>query len=196
MIIWINGAWGAGKTTTAVELHQRLENSFIFDPEEAGFYINKTIPKALKKNDFQDFKEWRQINTQMIKLLASEYKGTIIIPMTLIKQEIVDEIIGSLKAEGYLINHYLLETNSEMLHKRLSKRFESQTSWARSRIDEAIEGLERLSDIKTINTNDRSIEEVVDLIARDAGLLLKADNRKPIKKKIDRFLISFKETFS
>lgn len=52
MIIWINGAFGAGKTETALELNSRLKNSFIYDPENLGEFINKNIPNNMKKDDF------------------------------------------------------------------------------------------------------------------------------------------------
>ncbi|BBT13876.1 hypothetical protein MS10711_A0039 (plasmid) [Escherichia coli] len=34
MIIWINGPFGAGKTTLAKRLRDRRSKSLIFDPEE------------------------------------------------------------------------------------------------------------------------------------------------------------------
>lgn len=48
-IIWINGAFGAGKTQTAYELHRRLENSFVYDPENIGFFLNQNLPRQVKK---------------------------------------------------------------------------------------------------------------------------------------------------
>lgn len=39
MIIWINGAFGSGKTNTAYELKRRIPNAFVYDPEEAGFLV-------------------------------------------------------------------------------------------------------------------------------------------------------------
>ncbi len=48
-IIWLNGAFGAGKTQTAYELHRRLENSFVYDPENIGFFFNQNLPSELKK---------------------------------------------------------------------------------------------------------------------------------------------------
>lgn len=38
MIIWINGPFGAGKTTLAERLRDRRPKSLIFDPEEIGGY--------------------------------------------------------------------------------------------------------------------------------------------------------------
>jgi adenylylsulfate kinase-like enzyme len=54
MIIWINGTFGSGKTTTAYELHKRVENSFVFDSERFGFVLMKNVPKEIAKADFQE----------------------------------------------------------------------------------------------------------------------------------------------
>ena len=62
MIIWINGAFGSGKTVTAYELHRRIPNSFVYDPENIGFFLNKNLPKKLLKGDFQDYRIWRELN--------------------------------------------------------------------------------------------------------------------------------------
>jgi uridine kinase len=37
VIVWINGAFGAGKTTLAGELHRRLPDALAFDPEYVGY---------------------------------------------------------------------------------------------------------------------------------------------------------------
>jgi adenylate kinase family enzyme len=44
MMIWINGAFGAGKTTLAEELHQRLPDALAFDPEYVGYILNRWVP--------------------------------------------------------------------------------------------------------------------------------------------------------
>lgn len=36
MIIWINGSFGVGKTSTAELLKKELDNSIMYDPEEIG----------------------------------------------------------------------------------------------------------------------------------------------------------------
>ena len=61
MIIWINGAFGSGKTTCAYELHRRLPNSYVYDPENIGFVIRDNIPDEMKQKDFQDYEQWRSL---------------------------------------------------------------------------------------------------------------------------------------
>ena len=38
-LIWINGAFGSGKTQTAYELNARISDSFVYDPENMGYFI-------------------------------------------------------------------------------------------------------------------------------------------------------------
>ena len=44
MIVWINGPFGAGKTTLAERLRDRRPGSVIFDLEEIGFVVKATVP--------------------------------------------------------------------------------------------------------------------------------------------------------
>lgn len=43
MIIWINGAFGGGKTTLAEELQRRLPHAILFDPEYVGYLLVKWV---------------------------------------------------------------------------------------------------------------------------------------------------------
>jgi deoxyadenosine/deoxycytidine kinase len=51
MIIWLNGGLGAGKTTLAEELHQRIPDSVVYDPEDVGLMLWKWLRP---NDDFQD----------------------------------------------------------------------------------------------------------------------------------------------
>jgi len=53
MLVWINGAFGAGKTQTAFELARRLADAHVADPELLGFALRRTLPPAAH-GDFQD----------------------------------------------------------------------------------------------------------------------------------------------
>ena len=193
MIIWINGAWGAGKTTVATELQRRVSNSLIFDPELAGSYLNQVLPKTYQADDFQTFREWRQINFLMLKKLTEIHNGLIIVPMTLINENYIEEILGELRESGIQIDHYLLEANEKELNKRLTKRLEYGNSWARQRIQLAITELDRLNDIDVINTNHLSVDEVVEIIGTKSQLTLKEETRSLMKRQASRFWLSLKE---
>ena len=90
MLVWINGAFGAGKTQTAFELHRRLPDSHVADPELIGYGIHRMLPPAAR-NDFQDRPQWR---TAVAATLADAVDAT----RTLAAQEFEAQLQGLLEA--------------------------------------------------------------------------------------------------
>lgn len=192
MIIWINGAFGSGKTHTAAELHRRLKDSYIYDPEEIGYFIRGHVPEEAKEGDFQDYALWRKFNYEMLRYNVSKYDGIIIVPMTLTSATYYDEIIGKLRGEGIPLHHYILDADRETLLKRLRSRLEGEKSWAAQQIDRCLLAFSKEITETKIMTDGKSIDEVVDEIAKQSGLTLEVDQRSRLRKKIDRFKVTFK----
>ena len=119
MIIWINGTFGSGKTTTAYELQKRIDQSFVYDPERLGYVFMSNVPKEIAKNDFQDYPLWREANYSLLKKLAEAYTGIIIVPMTLTNETYFNEIIGKLKDSGLDVKHFTLSASKTTIKKRL-----------------------------------------------------------------------------
>jgi hypothetical protein len=44
VIIWINGGFGAGKSTLAAELVRRVPDAVLFDPEYVGYTRQQSLP--------------------------------------------------------------------------------------------------------------------------------------------------------
>ncbi|WP_032121131.1 AAA family ATPase [Clostridium amazonitimonense] len=194
MIIWINGAFGAGKTQTAFELHRRIENSFVYDPENLGSFISKNIPSSIKKKgDFQDYEVWRELNFSLIKYIEDKYDGVLIIPMTIVNPKYFNEIVGSLKSHGVTVKHYALMASKETLLKRLKSRGDGANSWGAQQIDRCLEGLAKEVFQSHINTEDMSIDEVVEKIAIMSNINLLPDDRGRLKKKIHRIKTQLKQ---
>lgn len=130
MIIWLNGAFGSGKTTTAFELHHMLKDSFVYDPEKVGYFLTRYEPKEFRGDNFQDKPLWRKFNYEMIKNMALNYKGTMIIPMTIVKEAYYYEIISKLRNDGIRIDHYVLGASEDTLIKRGRSRLCFKNSWS------------------------------------------------------------------
>jgi adenylate kinase family enzyme len=47
MIIWLNGTFGAGKTTTARELVATTPGARLFDPELVGYLLRAILPDTV-----------------------------------------------------------------------------------------------------------------------------------------------------
>lgn len=192
MIIWINGAFGSGKTSCAFELQNRLSQAFIYDPEQMGSFLDKHYPENLRKNDFQDYPLWRQITVATLKELARTFEGTIIVPMTITNKQYYDDIIGQLVQENISINHFILSANKETLIRRLNKRFEFGNSWGKQHIDTCIKAFEQDIPGQQIRSDLMPIETVVERIASLSDLEINPDKRTQLRKYFDRLMISIR----
>ena len=192
MIIWLNGAFGSGKTTCAFELNRRLPNSFVYDPENIGYFIRNNTPKEIHKSNFQDHGQWRLFNYEMLKYISTEYLGIIIVPMTINNYQYYEEVIQRLIDDGITLKHYILYADKEIILKRLNKRLERGETWAKSQIDCCIEVFDTEITEEKIITDNRNIDYVVEEIAKRSGVTLLPDKRTFLKKSIDRAITLIK----
>ena len=118
MIIWINGAFGAGKTTLAIALAGALEPSILFDPELAGLLLQRTVPPA-PSGDFQDLPVWRDLVVSIALSLRRRYGGALIVPMTLVAPDYRREIFGALRSAGESLLHVFLDVDAATLRQRI-----------------------------------------------------------------------------
>ena len=172
MIIWINGAFGAGKTQTAAELHRRIPDSFVYDPENAGFWLRKNEPEALRADNFQDEELWRTVNREMLSNLAARYDGVILVPMTLIEPSYYREILFPLRESGVDVRHFLLYPSRETLRKRLRRRHEGESSWASRQAERCYRAFEDPVFENRIENDAFGIAETAEVIAAACGITL------------------------
>jgi hypothetical protein len=192
LIIWINGAFGSGKTQTSNELWRRIPNSFIYDPENIGYFIRKNIPQNMHKDDFQDFSVWREFNYSMLKTIHNEFNGIIIVPMTIVNPHYYHEIIGRLREDGVEVKHFALCASKEILLKRLRSRGDGRNSWAAQQIDRCMEGLSLELFHYQLNTDLMTIDHIVEHIAEISNIKLIPDHRSKSRKILDRLITQIK----
>ena len=120
MIIWINGAFGAGKTTLAEELSRRLPEAVLFDPEYVGYLLRHWVP--VPTGDFQDLPSWRELVIATALSLRKHHAGTLIAPMTLINDDYLAEILGGLRVGGAEVLHVFLDLDPAVLRQRITDR--------------------------------------------------------------------------
>ncbi|MFD7320466.1 NUDIX domain-containing protein [Streptomyces sp. NPDC059875] len=124
VIVWINGAFGAGKSTTARELVDLIPNSTLYDPEFIGGAMAWLLPqKRLDEvDDYQDLPIWRRLVVDAAAALLAEVGGVLVVPMTLLRQEYRDEIFGGLAARRIQVRHVLLAPDETILRARITGR--------------------------------------------------------------------------
>ncbi len=167
MIIWLNGCFGVGKTETAKALHNLIDNSHIYDPEQVGYFLWDNFPEPLKrKGDFQDIDLWRKFNFEYIKHMYENFDGHIIIPMTLVNQDYYREIVDELQNNGVDIRHFILLASKETVVGRLIHRGEEKESWAEQQIDRCFKAFNEFIRGEKVETDKMTINEVAEYILK------------------------------
>ena len=167
MIIWLNGCFGVGKTETAKALHEMIDNSHIYDPEQVGYFLWDNFPEPLKrKGDFQDIELWRKFNFEYIEYMYKNFDGDIIIPMTLVNPGYYHEIIGKLQTNGVEIRHFILLASKETVVGRLIHRGEEENSWAEQQIDRCLSAFEKDIIGEKIDTGVLTVDGVANRIMK------------------------------
>lgn len=151
MIVWINGAFGAGKTTLAHEVRRQWPQTLLYDPELVGFVLRETV--AVPTGDFQDLRLWRQQVVSLAIGLVREYERPLLAPMTLIDSRYQQEIFGDLREAGTELAHFFLQVPAGTLERRIDQRTlvpddpEREASirrWAKARIARCVAARDEL----------------------------------------------------
>ena len=194
MLIWINGAFGSGKTQTAFELKRRVPGVHVADPELLGFALQRTLPPQ-SRQDFQDLPQWRSAVVETLAQAEAAHPGPVIVPMTVVRDDYFDELIGGLRSRGVDLRHYALTASPETLKGRLSKRIAfvrtglRRETWAMQQIPRCVAALARDRYATHVATDDRSTDEVVEWIARDAELTLAEPRLTPRRYQLRRLKV-------
>jgi hypothetical protein len=133
MIIWLNGAFGAGKTTTAAELRGLLPASRVFDPETVGYLLMANLADY-EVTDFQHWPPWRSLVVAALADVSAFTGQHLIAPQTVPEREYLDEIFGGLRRAGLDVLHVLLRADEAVLRQRILGSDEAQ-SWRLAQLD-------------------------------------------------------------
>lgn len=118
MIIWLNGTFGAGKTTTATELTDLLNGSRIFDTEYVGFMLRHVLASE-KVGNFQDWQPWRGLVVATATQVLDYVGGQLVIPQTVLNHQYWQEIRDGLGASGIPVCHVVLHADRAELTRRI-----------------------------------------------------------------------------
>ena len=118
-MIWLNGTFGVGKSSTADELLRRIPGSRRYDPEEVGFLLRQLLPETAG-GDFQDIPAWRYLVAETAVALHAHTGAQLITPMTLLRKRYADEIFDAIAGHGLSITHILLHANTQCLRDRIT----------------------------------------------------------------------------
>ena len=118
VIIWLNGTFGAGKTTTARQLAGRLANARHFDPELVG-YLLKTALGDHEVKDFQDLPPWRELVPVVTETIAGFTGQHLIATQTILREDYWRELAQGFRRMPLDIFHVLLHVDPDALAERI-----------------------------------------------------------------------------
>ncbi|MFF7216159.1 AAA family ATPase [Streptomyces sp. NPDC008238] len=121
MIIWLNGTFGAGKTTTCAHLERLVPGAHVFDTEQVGFMLRHTLARAVPVRDFQEWPPWRALTVASLAQLHGYLGGTLIVPQTVLVEEYWREIARGLEQSGLPVRHFVLHTDPATLTRRIEQ---------------------------------------------------------------------------
>lgn len=198
--MWINGAFGSGKTQTAFELHRRIAGAHVADPELIGFAIQKMLP-ADARGDFQDRPQWRSaIVATLADAVAANPDGPVLVPMTLVDAGYFDEVMGGLADAGVDVRHVALIASPDTLRRRLHTRsgywlgraVGRVDTWGIEQIPRCVAALATDRFAEHVDTDGRTIDEVVEDVAERAGLTLTAPRLTPVRYQLRRAAVGIR----
>jgi len=174
-IIWINGAFGSGKTCVADLLVRNLQDSIVFDPEEIGPLVRKIA--ATQTEDFQDMAIWRRLVADTIVALSAYEDCDLVVPMTMLERKYRQEIFGVLVESGLTLCQYVLHVEEAELRRRIhaheifpddTDRSLSARRWRLDHMGLYFDQFLQLStEAKVIDASERNIDEIAATILVD-----------------------------
>jgi hypothetical protein len=176
VIIFINGAFGVGKTTVSRLLQQRLRPSLIFDPEPVGRalqILTSCLPLVRRTDDFQNFRFWRVASTRGIGV-TRRLCETVIVPMAFSNRSYLAEFLSHARRFDPLILHFCLTAEHDVVLARLRNRSAAgATAWQLRRSAECCLAHRSPAFDERIATDGRSpaevTEEIVERVRREGA---------------------------
>ncbi|MFD7922020.1 NUDIX domain-containing protein [Streptomyces sp. NPDC059740] len=116
MIVWLNGAPGADRSTAARELLALLPQSTLYDPEPFTAPLRASLPDGPVGTRVEDHLSWRRLLVDAAAALLTEVPGPLLTAQPLLRQDHRDEIFGGLAARRIPVHHVWLDTAETIRH--------------------------------------------------------------------------------
>nr|BAJ05900.1 putative TmrB-like protein [Streptomyces sp. SANK 60405] len=187
MLVWINGAFGAGKSSVTEEVTRAVGEVIVFDPEEVGFHLRTWVPLPASQ-DFQDLACWRDVVGQTCAAFERHYPSRLLlVPMTVVNDDYRREIFDIIHQSTDDVLHVWLSATRQTLTDRITRqvvwpddpeRDAEVRAWRLAQIDGAMTAERRLgADTVLLPTDDTSPRRLAERILSEAGRRTGRDSR-------------------
>ena len=130
---WVNGPFGCGKSTVTRHLAGLLTEALVVDPEEVGHLLWRQLPADLREEEFELEPLWVPMTRLLVERCARTYGRPVLVPMTVSRLPVFEQLIGALRRTGLDVRHFTLladpETIRDRLRRRMAERHELPDKW-------------------------------------------------------------------
>ena len=117
MIVWLNGNFGAGKTTTAALLKADLP-ARIFDSEHIGFMLRPIIGDV-PCTDFKEWAPWRGLTIETARQVLDFVGGTLVIPQSVLQHQYWTELMDGFAKADIPVKAFTLHADRDVFEARV-----------------------------------------------------------------------------
>lgn len=140
MIVWLNGAHGAGKTTTNALLQPLIPDARVFDAEKVGETLMDITPGLPETDNFQHWPPWRPLVVETAYRVLDYTGGTLVIPMTVLIEKYWLEISTGLARHAIPVRHFVLHADRDTLRGRIEREHHPPPVPVSSQLSRAVRG--------------------------------------------------------
>jgi chloramphenicol 3-O-phosphotransferase len=156
-VVWLNGAFGVGKTSVARALRARVRGAVVVDPERIGWVLARVTARGRCAGDFQELEAWLTWTVRAVRA-AARVSTLAIVPMTVDDDARRAAILGALTQGGADVLHVTLRARPETLATRLAARGHAASAWIAGRNRACVPAFAALE--PHVDTDGRPIEDV------------------------------------
>jgi len=170
VILWLHGAFGAGKSSVAAELRRRRPDLVPYDPEVVGYLLRSALP--VPTGDFQDLPEWRELVAATGAVLDADGRRTVVAPMSLLRRDHAREVFTGFADRGVHVVQVLLDVTEEELARRIAAdrsaehgdAIEGVRAWRQTHLPDWVAARSWLVPAvdRVVDTTDRTVAQVAE----------------------------------
>ena len=118
VIVWLNGAFGGGKTATAKRFVAHNPGTRLFDPEWVGYLLREMLADP-DVYDFQDYTSWRRLVPVVAAEVGRATGDRLIAVQSVLVEEYWRDLARGFAGQGHEIYHVLLTASEDTLRARI-----------------------------------------------------------------------------
>ncbi len=119
MLVWLNGAFGVGKTTVAGLIGKSPGRWRPFDAEWVGYMLKANLTDRSLAGDFQHLAGWRRLVPIVAREISDLTGEPLVVVQTVLVEQYWEELRIGLSDQGFEVFHVFLDVETSALRARI-----------------------------------------------------------------------------